>query len=88
MGNLEDYINTLTKEEREQFENLINECLEREEKIVQASREREISLIKLEAAMVRCTKLFQKLKELAEETFQTTSDTYLRITSPGSNMLN
>ena len=88
MDNLEAYINTLTKEEREQFEDLINECLEREEKITQISREREISLIKLEEAVVRCTNLFYELKELAEKTFQATSNTYLRITGPRSNMIN
>jgi TATA-binding protein-associated factor Taf7 len=65
MSKIEEYLKTLTTEEREQHKDLIAECLEREKTITETRKETNEALKKLEVLEKRMYQNIEGLHQLA-----------------------
>jgi len=78
-GPLDEYIATLSEEEREQYHDLIEECKERDKKIVAESEKRNHSLQRLVGAEEQLLQALTELDSASRRLLQQTSEAYLKM---------
>ena len=78
-GPLDEYIATLSEEEREQYRDLIEECKERDKKIVAGSEKRAHSLQRLVEVEEQLLQALTELGSVSQRLLHETSEAYLKM---------